>query len=72
VLRVEHGETVVKLFYETRDEAEEAAADIVGEGLSAEVEPPSGGNHWSVTVTGPDEHVDRLTERLLRMMETDE
>jgi hypothetical protein len=64
-----HRETVVKLYYDTQQDAEHAAAEIRAEGLKAVMARPGSGER-SVTVIGPGDVVERFSERLVSSWET--
>jgi hypothetical protein len=59
-------QTTVKIYVETREEAEATAASLRTEGFRAELGRPAHGDFWSVSVSGGEERVEALSQRLLR------
>jgi hypothetical protein len=57
-------QAIVKLYVETRDDAERAAEKARTEGFSAEIGRPLVGDSWAVTVSGDPDAVLAYGERI--------
>jgi hypothetical protein len=62
----ERSQTVVKLYYASRAEADEAAASLDSESLHGEVAQTPLGKGWAVTVSGPPDAVERFANRIAK------
>jgi len=60
----EQSHTLIRLYFETRDNAEATAESLRSEGLGATVGNDLTGNAWSVSVSGDEEQLQALAHRL--------